>query len=244
MKRSILQRLRWYNPKSSAGSKELHFFEENISLLPPLYRRYRDGDTLFGLLRAEILLRAILLKKRVDARLRMLSAVELECEEVRRSLFPESPFLFYGHEIFLPLYDVELNDIYRRKTFLLKSFPYEVLIGSEENFLPFPFDHYGSRPFAQLPSLETIREEEDGTASFYCRGFETLLVIDGQGILEAEIPLHDEKDKEWEEPGRDDLCALLECYFRQDRMGFLDVAEERRLLSPFLVRQLRKEVLR
>ena len=243
MKKTLIERLNWFNPKSTANKEERRYYEENYLLLPESYRRYRPTDDLFSYIRCDILLAGLKAKKEVDEKVLSLSAEELQREEVLSSLFEgKSFFLFDSKKIFFPFYGETINEIYQKKAYQLKSFPYQVLLQSTEDFLPFPFDLYGNIPYQNIPSLLVIETWKDGTTAFYSESFETILVIDRQGILENEIPLHDEKAEGWTSPTKESLSLLMERYFAADREGFLSVLVERRLLSENLANRLRKEL--
>ena len=234
MPKKLFDFLLWSNPKSSALSEEQIFFDENASLFNEPLIPYNDPSSLFGLIRADILLQSLKNKEHIFHFIGRISSENLREERTREAIFHGLPsFSFKGTEIFVPTFSPQLNERMQKSPWLFKSFPYQALTKDRNLCLHHPFDVYGNLPFSSMfTRLVRLDVRKDRSSVFYHPEFQTLFVIDDQGTLEQEIPLHDEKLRSW--PPQDlfrKLDLVMEDYFRLDKEAFLEHLAEYGLVS-------------
>lgn len=245
MTKTFFEYLHWANPKSSALSEEQLFFDENASLFNMPLSRYNDLSSLFGLIRGVIILRSLKNRQELFHRIGLLTEDSLKDPDTLSSLFQGLPaFRFHGQDIYIPTYSPQINARLSSSPWLFKSFPYQALVKDGNLSLSHPFDLYGNVPFSsEFSRLVRLDVRKDDTSVFYHPEFSTLFIIDGQGNLEQEIPLKDEKLGAW--PPKDlfdKLVLVSEDYFRQDRTQFLKHLVEYALLSSSLGTELQDAI--
>lgn len=246
MAKSLFEFFQWSNPKSSALSEEQTFFDENASLFNEPLSRYDDPTSLFGLIRANIVLLSLKNREYLFHFIDRLSEENLHEEKTRDAIFERLPyFLFKGKRIYVPTFSPQVNEKLYETPWVFKAFPYNALMKDRNSCLHYPFDTYGNLPFSSLFSrLVRLDVQKAPSSVFYHMGFTTLFVIDDQGNLEQEIPLKDEGLKSW--PPEDlfgKLVLVMEDYFRMDKIAFLDHLEEYQLISPTFHDDAMSEIL-
>lgn len=225
MAKTLFEFFLWSNPKSSALSEEQVFFDENASLFNEPLSRYNDPTSLYSLIRANILLLSLKNKETLFHYISRLSVENLHEEKTREALFKNLPsFRFKGATILVPTYSPQVNEKLLKTPWVFKSFPYDAMVKDRNVSLSHPFDVYGNLPYSSpFTRLVRLDVRKNNKAIFYHPEFTTLFVIDEQGLLENEIPLKDEKVKNW--PPRnlfEKLDKVMEDYFRLDRTAFLE----------------------
>jgi len=225
MRQTVFSYLRWINPKPTANSEEQMFFDSHASLFTAKTAVYNDPGSLFGLIRADIVLHGESNRQAIHKFVSMMPGDVLALDCVSKACKDKLPYMdYHGHQIFIPQYPIGLNAIYADHPEELLKDPYKVCLRDANRFVINPFETYGnhlySSSFTRLARLDVTDGDSD---AFYHIGFQTLFIIDKKGSLIEEIPLFDEKDHYPYQDGLfEKLHLLLNDYYGNDRDGFLD----------------------
>lgn len=245
MVHSLFHYLAWANPKNIANSSEETFYDKNANLFNLALSKYNDNTSLFGIIRANIILQGLKTKHEVDHNINLFSKEMLSDEEVTKPFFQNAPYLLKdGKKIFIPTYSVEINERYLKETSSLKETPYSALVMDGTSSLVDPFETYGNDLFdSMFTRLVRLEVHEVDSACFYHPTFKTVFVINDDGTLQQEIPLFDEKVRK---PNYTDLFnrleQLMKIYYQNDRDGFLEALLRLELISQDLHDEIVHEV--
>lgn len=234
MKKTVFQYLQWSNPKSMANSAEEEFFYHHAANFNSRTNIYNDTSSIYGLIRACIILEAERNKERLNYYLQTFPKEALSIPSVLRNARNKLPYLRKGDErIYIPVLNEEINNLYYRNMNLLLDGKYEGLFKSSTSFYVDPFETYGVSLFdSTFTKLVLLDAQEKGLYAFYHSFFETVLILDEKGCLVQEIPLFDEKLKY---PDKENLFErldqLVKNYYTGDRTRFLDSLRDLKLIS-------------
>ncbi len=224
MKSSMFRYLLWANPKNSANSEEQIFYDTNAHFFNEELAAFNDNSSLFGIIKSDIVLFGLVNKAKMDKDIASFTENQLKDPFIISSMHTGLPYLSYKQSrIYIPTYSQAVNDIYGHNPNALKSFPYYVLLKDSKASLIDPFDTYGnllfSSPFARLIKLDA--HDQDSNA-FYHPEYQTIFVINNFGCLEQEIPLFDEKCRDYDSQHLfDRLETLMRDYYQNNRDSFL-----------------------
>ncbi len=245
MSRSLFGYLTWANPKNIANSPEEAFYDQNASLFHVALSQYNDNTSLYGIIRANIVLQGLKTKKELDHNIELFSKAMLSDAEVVRPFFLNAPhFLFEGQNIYIPTYSPNINARYEKKPESFKDSSYAALIIDGTCSLIDPFETYSYALYdSMFTRLVRLQSHECDSSAFYHPEFRTLFVINLDGSLQQEIPLFDEKlrnPNDYDLFGR--LEALMEAYYSNDRDRFLSDLVRLELISKSLYEEILHEV--
>jgi hypothetical protein len=235
-------------PTSFPHSPEEQFFNRYSYLLAEveLWSRFLKPADPFEVVRANIILRALLNKERIERHFLVKSKAgsssegDLSLEEYMRGSLSELPYLAYeGTKIYVPIFPVSLNLIYGDNFAKLGLPPYKRLIADFEAATVDPFDYYGYRLFdSYFTKLVAVRKTPKVMAA-YDYDAECLYFIDDQGRLDAKIAFF---DKKMPNPSKTHMIKRIErvadAYLADDRENLLRALVEESLVSSSLIHDI------
>lgn len=237
MKRTVFQYLLWSNPKQMANSAEEEFFYHHASNFTSRTNIYNDTTSIYGLIRACIILETARNKEKLDYFLQTYPKEALNLPSVLKNITNKLPYLSLdGKRIYIPTYSPEINRLYHEDMTKLLQPQYQGLFKGTNEFYVDPFFTYGVSLFdSTFTRLIRLDAGDSYTACFYHPYFETVFVLDSEGSLLQEIPLFDEKLKY---PFKSDLFqrlnTVMSYYFKGDRDSFLKALYTENLISKSL----------
>lgn len=242
MKKTIFQYLQWSNPKPMANSAEEEFFYHHASNFNSKTNIYNDTSSIYGLIRACIILEGERNREELDYFLQTFPKEALSLPSVMKNAKNKLPYLKKGSKrIYIPTLNEEVNDLYYRDMKLLLDGKYEGLFKGDSSFYVDPFETYGRALFdSTFTRLIRLDIQENDLCGFYHPFFETVFILDNKGCLVQEIPLFDEKLKY---PNKENLFErldeLMKSYFSADRERFLTSLKDLKLISQQLYEDIK-----
>ena len=209
MKKTVFQYLEWSNPKSIAHSAEEEYFNHHASLFNEKSNMYNDTTSVYGIIRACIILESARNKEKLD---------------------------YFINTYPIPTLDREMNTLYNHNSALLLEPQYQDLFKSNLAYYVDPFKIYGAKLFdSTFTRLILLNTKDSQTYCFYHPYLETILIIDKEGRLLQEIPIFDEKIKQ---PNKTNLFnrleELMKSYFKADRTEFIENLKNLEFISQSL----------
>ena len=186
-------------------SSEMRFFLDNNIILReiPLYSRYAKGGNPFDVIRANIILRALINKEMIEKSYFKVTGGGLLKKdltssdkarinaEVANTISSLPYFNDEGSKIFVPIFSRSLNNIYSTSFYRLEERPYKDLIKHFEEVSCDPFDTYGDELYNSLfTRLIQLRKTEVGSA-YYDYDAWSIYFVNKNGRLEVCLPLFD-----------------------------------------------------
>lgn len=240
MKKTLLEYLRWKNPKSYAKTEEENYFQSHLSSFSPVTREYRQESDFFHLLKADIILLGLNNRKVINDYLVKHSG-NIDIDEYHAFLSVLPQIEDKENPIFIPTYSRSINSRYFSRPDVFSHFPYETLLNDEKASLIDPFIVYGPELFFSFCHLLRLKRYESESFACYHEAMETIYIINDNGGLEAEIPLFDEKMKRKDKSNLcDRLSIIVKDYYDMDRISFIEHLERENLISS----QLKNDLLR
>ena len=233
MKKDAITYLNWANPKLIANSYEQVFYDENASEFNIETSKFNENRSIFDMIKSVAVLRGLLNRHMINDEIEMFPLSALQNPTVENAILLQIPsFEFQGHNILIPTYSVEINDLYYQNQSVLKVEKNEYLNNPNYDVID-PFKTYGfallSSSFTRLIPLDINTDE---IKVFYHHDFETLFFVRNDCTLEAELPLFDEKVKNRH---RIDLFKSLnrvaKAYFAKDIAALFTLMKELNLIS-------------
>lgn len=234
MKKTVFQYLEWSNPKSIAHSAEEEYFNHHASLFNEKSNMYNDTTSVYGIIRACIVLESARNKEKLDYFINTYPKNALSLEAVITNTTCKLPFYKEGDEkIYIPTLDRELNGLYNHNSALLLEPQYQNLFKSNLAYYVDPFKTYGAKLFdSTFTRLILLNTRDSQTYCFYHPYLETILILDKEGRLLQEIPIFDEKIKH---PNKTNLFnrleELMKSYFKADRKEFIEALKNLEFIS-------------
>ncbi len=241
--RTVFTHLLWANPKIFANSPEQSFYDYHVTLFNASVARYNENNTLFGLIKANIILQGLENKRILDDAVKLYSLDSLKSPILIKTLFSTMPYFeFEGTKIYIPTYDPEINRRYQEELYSLKSFPYDSLVKDNPSFIIDPFEYYHLLPFDSVfTRLVKLRSHDEDSHAFYHPELSTILVINDQGGQQAEITIFDDRLKDKDEDGLlDRIENAMDYYFKNDMDGLLKALVSNKLISKALYDELKE----
>lgn len=239
-----------------ASSSESMFFTEHAYLLndSDLWRSYLKPSDSFMTVRANILLRALLNKKRIEkeylgkikADRENPSPDHLSVEEYMRNVLSGLPYLVKeGKKIYVPIFPESVNALYSSHYEKLTLPPYKNLLLAYQAMSVDPFDYYGYALFdSYFTRLVAVRKTEKVLAC-YDYDAESLYFINDQGRLDAKVAFF---DKDLKNPSKTHMVkrieAVADAYLASDRDAFIKALVEGNLISSSLLHHLAGKEIR
>lgn len=235
-------------------SDEVSFYNENRVLLASisLYQRYLKAEEPFDIVRANIVIRAIINKRRIEAafanKTKSFSGSEensTSLSEYMANVMSELPFARSDRgekKIYVPIFSYNLNSIYdgEFEKFLIP--PYLSLLQNFEAVCIDPFDYYGPAIYDSHFTKFILVSSRNGVYAFYDFDSEAVYFVNKQGRLDSRICLF---DRYIEHPDHNHMlnriAPVIEAYFSMDLKGLEDALVENRLVSSRLIENIRNK---
>jgi hypothetical protein len=229
-------------------SEEYHFFLANRHLLTDcncFLDLYNIEDD-FALVKANIVLKSILNKMAIEARLQDLSEQSLRTfgrirhHDIRSKMLDQPLNLPYcldnDTRIYVPIFNRAMNYIYAHEPDKLCDFPYKKLAEEFTASIINPFETYHFFLFdSNFTRLIKIASDRTSTA-FYHLDFRNILIINAQGGLDLKIALFDRFMKDPDYEGIiDRIKPVVAALFANDRDMMVNQLLDNRLVSPTIV---------
>ena len=226
--------------------EEMRFFLANNVFLQdyPTFRRLRKASSPFAVMRANIIIRAIISKKTIESAIMgvvngVLSGelAKAKAKEAVESALENLPHFTDGaKEIYIPFIEKNINHIVVNEPERLLDKRYQNLLRHADIISIDPFDEYGPSIFASMFSpLELLCQNEDSCA-YFDRASESIFIVNKQGRLDCRIALF---DRYLANPSMDDIevrtRAALDYFYRFDFDNMVKSMVENRLISSSLL---------
>lgn len=227
-------------------SEDYSFFLENKSLLTPIimFRGLERPKDEFDIIRANIIIRSLLNKKRLDQLIvYAFKESKMKTEEVESFVHEEMVGLPYvkqeNTKAYVPIFSQSINEFYYEDFGKLLAQPYSTLIDSYFSSCIDPFEVYKFDLFDSLfTKLITIYRDEKIMVAFHY-DFKTIYIINNQGRLESKICLF---DKFMKRPNFTHIFERIQpavkAYLADDKIGFIKSLLENELISKKLLSKI------
>ena len=231
-------------------SSEMRFFLDNNIVLRevPLFSRYAKGGSTFDVIRANIILRALINKETIEKTYfkitgggllkKDLTAMEKMkvSENVANAISSLPYYNDNGNKIFVPIFSRSLNEIYSSNFSRLEELPYQDLIKNFEEVSCDPFDTYGDELYNSLfTRLIQLKKTEVGSA-YYDYDAWAIYFVNKNGRLEVCLPLF---DRYLRNPAPNHmigkLLPVVDAYYADDRTRFFNELVMNKLISSTLL---------
>jgi hypothetical protein len=244
---------RFQRTTAFSSTAEMSYYLENNGVLSSVeaYNRFLKAETRFDIVRANILIRALLNKETIE-KLYLLKSKSAKkgddqiattpLEDFMASSMSELPYLTReGKKIYVPIFPTSLNSIYSGDWAKLGLNPYKKLLQEYEAATIDPFEYYGYGLFdSYFTKLVAIRTTPHVMAA-YDFDAEAIYFIDDEGRLDAELCLF---DKYLRNPSKNHMIkrieAVVDAYFADDRAGLIKALVDQKLVSSKLMHKLTK----
>ena len=238
MKKPLLEYLHYKNPKCYSKTEEQFYFDNHLFYFSPATRNFRRNDDFFTLLKADIVLKGLENRAKINQYL-IENKDHLSRDDYHRFLSSLPQYRDKNNPVLIPTYSPSVNRRYYFKPETLFNFPYDVLLKDNASSLINPFEIYGNKPFYSFCNLMPLSIHDIDTIAFYHEEMETIYVINDCGGLDASIPLFDEKLKNPDKTNLNyRLSLLVKNYYENDKSAFLDHLESLSLVSNSLKQDL------
>lgn len=227
-------------------SEDYSFFAENKNLLTPIimFRGLERPKDEFDIIRANIIIRSLLNKKKLDQLIvYAFKESKMKTEEVASFIHEEMTGMPYVKQenikAYVPIFSQSINEFYYEDFGKLLAQPYSTLITSYFSSCIDPFEVYKFDLFDSLfTKLITIyRDDKIMVALHY--DFKTIYIINNQGRLESKICLF---DKFMKRPNFthifDRIQPAVKAYLANDKIGFIKSLLENELISMKLLSKI------
>ena len=231
-------------------SSEMRFFLDNNIVLREvsLFSRYAKGGSTFDVIRANIILRALINKETIEKTYFKITGggvlkKDLTIAEraritdaVAKSIASLPYYNDNGSKIFVPIFSRSLNEIYATNFSRLEERPYKDLIKQFEEVSCDPFDTYGDELYNSLfTRLIQLKKTEVGSA-YYDYDAWSIYFVNKDGRLEVCLPLFDRYLKN---PAPNHmvrkLLPVVDAYYDDDSNKFFNELVVNKLISSTLL---------
>jgi hypothetical protein len=233
-------------------SPEYHFFLKYRYLLVKhqVFISFFNLYDEFALTRANIILRGLLNKEKIDHFLRQsgdLSIKEhgrIKHHDIREKALDtiKLPYFFLvnGTQYYIPFFNRTLNYLYASEPDKMFDYPYDRLMENFTTSLIDPFESYNLALYhSNFTPLIDLSIGDDTSQAFYHPHFQTVFIINHQGRLDVKIHLFDRALKK---PNLNDIPQRLKTslvsYFQNDRQTFIDHLVKEGLISEKLYKKV------
>lgn len=229
------------------NSEEFNFYFQNRTLLNgiTIYKYFLSIQDDFDLIRANIILRALLNKKALDkAIVYAFKESKMKTDEVAEFVSENRAGLPYivenNQKLYVPLFNRSINELYFKDFGKLLKKPYSTLINEFESSCVDSFEMYNFSLFDSLFSKLIILDKSDKLLIAYHFDFRTIYFINNQGRLDAKIALFD-KYLHHQQYGHiiDRVKPVIEAYKNDDREGLYNALISEKLISKKLIYKIK-----
>ena len=241
----------------NAGSEMRYFLDHSPFLAAtPTFKKYSRAQKPFDIVRANIILRSILNKRKIDETYIAASRAyrrngeirhddEAKVKEIVSEVKKELPCLTLegGERIFVPILPKSLNQAYDRHPLRFEQKAYKTLLGNNYDMLVVdPFDAYGYKLFDSYFTNWILIREADGVGAFFDYDSLSIYFINSQGRLNATLALFDRGlKKRYTNHMLDRITPVVDAYFRDDREGMYRELVDNQLISSKLIYKIKSD---
>ncbi len=222
------------------SSDEMAFFLDYNGLLSDYesFAFFRKAQKPFDVIRANIILRAILNKNAIEqaygkAKAKGKEAIHEAVSEVLEKLpYVESK----GEKIYIPILSRSLNHIYVNETEKLGVAPYRSLVRNDSASAVDPFDYYGPELFNSFFTKMILVKKNKESMAFYDYDSASIYFLNWEGRLDVCCALF---DRYLAHPSTNHMLERLtpavNAYYAENRDGFLKALVDNKLISSRLI---------
>lgn len=226
------------------NSEESNFYFQNRSLLNGIenYKFLINAIDDFDIIRANIVIRAMLNKKQLDKTIihtfKESKFTTEEAKEFIHETMTGLPYIQEGNiKIYVPIFNRQINKLYFDEFGKLLVSPYSTILS--DNFASSCidlFEMYGFELYDSLFSKFVVIERQDKIIVLYHFDFQTIYFVNDQGRLEAKLALF---DKYLRHPDNSNIIErikpAIEAYLSDDREGLYQALVINKLISKKLI---------
>lgn len=241
----------------NAGA-ENRFFLDHSSLLAstPTFKRFSRAQAPFDIVRANIILRSLLNKRKIDDVYISASRAyrkngeirhddEAKIKEIVNAAKKDLPCLELegGEKIYIPILPKSLNQAYDTHLMRFEQKAYKALQDSNFDMLVVdPFDTYGYALFDSYFTNWILIRASGDCAAFFDYDSLSIYFINNQGRLNAKIALFDRGiKKRYTNHMMERITPVIDAYFRDDREGLYRVLVDNQLISSKLIYKIKSD---
>lgn len=235
---------KYQKPNRFEAGAEMHYFLDNaidLNVFPQFQGLFRATKP-FDVMRANIILRGIANKGRIEAAINKARKVEGKAiETMEEMVFPyleTLPYLKLGKErIFVPYFPRSVNRLYDGEFEKFQERPYSSLLeGYGESMAIDPFDEYGYRLYDSYFTPLILVEKNEKEAVFFDYDSASLYCVGASGRLHARIALFDRYIRRpYKNHMLERLLPVARAYLNGDREKMIDELVENGLISRRLI---------
>lgn len=224
-------------------SEEYSFYRRNSYILSDheSIAHLAKAEDFFGVIRANIVIRAILNKEEIE---KILSQDQnIEANEQINALLASLPHIVWkGEKIYVPIFPAALAGLYTSSFKKLFESPYKKLLSNYDAAIIDSFDYYGHALYESDFAKLTVIKKHDDAIAVYDKYSESIYIINEQGRLDNTIALF---DKHLKAPNKDHVARrakkVVEAYFENKREELVDSLFEEKFISEKLYKSLVEE---
>ncbi|HBF68254.1 MAG TPA: hypothetical protein DDW20_02910 [Firmicutes bacterium] len=228
-------------------SADYNFYVEHRHLFNSIemYRSLFDVDNEFDVIRANIIIQALLNKKKIEELiLYAYKKSYLKTEEALKFVDEHInglPYILEGaNKVFIPIFSRSINEYYSSKHGKLLCEPYNKLFDDFNSSCIDLFEVYNFELYDSLfTKLITVYKDENIMITYHF-DFRTIYIINDQGRLDAKIALF---DKYLNKPNYDHVIEriqpVIERYIDDDKDGMLKALADKKLISEKLINKIK-----
>lgn len=236
--------------KGLSNCSEMVFFKNfrGILKMNPIFSKYLEIDNDFDILKANIIIKAIINKEELDNAINdmYIANANLSLDSIKddiREKISDLPYISYDNfKIYIPFFNKATNIVYSNDSEKMFQYPYIELFKKFESFIVDPFETYNIELFSSL-FTQLVKISESPTAvAFYHYEFNAIFIINKQGSLDNIIYLF---DKYMKNPHKYDIIEkvrpLVQAYFDNDLSLFIYTLYKNDLVSYYVFRKICKQ---
>ncbi len=219
-----------------------YILEENI-----LFAKYLDIDNIFDLMKANIIIKSMINKYRLDEIFeeefinRNFNTEEEIYSNIKEKSVELPCFISDNQKIFIPFFNRSTNLVYSSNFDLMNKEPYLNLKRRFDPFVVDPFETYKIEVFDSVFTKFVKVMEHANSTVFYHYDLDIIFVINNQGYLDSYITLFDRHMKNVNKDHLiDRIRHSMDYYFENNLVGFLYSLYENNLISQYCFRRLCK----
>lgn len=206
----------------------------------------KDDD--FSVIRANILIRAIINKNEIEEAIKFAHKTSLETFGSLNTKYIKSfveermidlPYLLDGEDkIYIPFFSRALNKIYREDYIKLLEIPYSHLAKDYNENIVDAFETYNLKLYESMFTHLVKIKDKDNVSALYDIDYQTIYFINDQGRLDAKICLF---DKYIRRPNTNHIIKritpIVDAYFNNDKDKLLEELLKNELISYYLIKK-------
>ena len=247
------QRFTFFN----AGMENRYFLDHSSLLaVTPTFKRFSRAQAPFDIVRANIILRSIVNKRKIDETYVALSRAYRKDGEIRHDdeaaiksvmaeVKKELPCLTLenGERIYVPILPKSLNQAYDTHPMRFEEKGYKALLGNQYDMMVIdPFDAYGYKLFDSYFTNWILIRECNGVGAFFDYDSLSIYFINSQGRLDARICVFDRAiRKRYTNHMMERITPVVDAYFRDDREGLYRELVDNQLISSKLIYRIKSD---